>query len=134
MGYVYFIQKISSGSRLIKIGATGDCPYLRLSQLRRSLPKKSYIRLELLGALSIADEQVDYCQPAKHKLQKRFESLREKGDWFRPGILLVDYIREHARIHFCVQSCPGGTCIEEEMRALDIRAWEAIRFAQKTHQ
>ena len=107
-------QEVLSGSHLIKIGTTRDCPYIRLSQLRNALPKKSYIRSELLGIIAIPDSQGGGNQQGKRMLQKKFEDLHEEGDWFRPGIALVDHIRAHAQPHFCTHSCPRGSSMEEE--------------------
>jgi len=135
MDYVYFVQeRASSGSHrdLIKICATGDCPYIRLNQLRRALPKS---RLELLGSISIPLTQDTYGQSVKHEIERQFECLRDKGDWFRVGIQLVSYIREHARPHICDTLCPNGTSIEEEIRALGevsaaaiARAWKNVNL------
>ena len=116
MDYVYFVQERQSGSYRIKIGATGICPYLRLSQLRNSMPKK---RLELVGSITVPEEQDSYCQTVEKKLHRQFEDLRGEGEWFRPGIRLLQYIQENARPHFCNRFCPDGPSSEEEMRARD---------------
>lgn len=126
-GLVYFVQERRAGSFLIKIAATGDCPYLRLGQLRREKRKDNpYSHFELLGVIDIPIGEDQTCSHAKHQVQSRFENLRDNGDWFRPGLELVEYIREHVRLHICDRLCHDGPSIEEEMRALDKRAYEAL--------
>jgi len=126
---VYFIRQRRTGSNLIKIGATGDCPYLRLDQLRRERRKVDpYDRFELLGVIGISDENLRRSQ-AKLQLQNQFKSLRDNGDWFRPGLELVQYIREHSGLHICNRLCPDGPAVEEAMEAmreLDRKACEAF--------
>jgi hypothetical protein len=131
MYHVYFVRERRGGSNLIKIGETGDCPYLRLDQLRRAKRKSNpYSRYELLGVIAIPDEEVTTGHIDKADVQHRFESLRDESDWFHPGQKLVRYIQEHARPHFCYRLCPDGPSIEEEMRALDEKAAEAILRAR----
>lgn len=85
---VYFILKRCAGDALIKIGATGDCPYMRLDQLRRAQLKQApYDRFELMGVLNRPSGN-------KAKIQEQFSSLREEGDWFRSGRKLLEYISE----------------------------------------
>jgi len=83
--------------------------------------------LELLGSIDIRPE--NHCKTAKRELHSRFESLRDHGDWFRPGIDLVNFIRENARPHFCSWSCPDGSSIYEERRAKEEQAWTAFSKA-----
>jgi hypothetical protein len=126
--FVYFVQERRAGSFLIKIAATGDCPYLRLEQLRRERRKDDpYSRFELLGIIDLPHSDNQTCGQAKHQLQSRFENLRDRGDWFRPGLELVQYIREHARLHICGRLCPQGPAVEEAMRELDRKASEAMQ-------
>jgi hypothetical protein len=126
VGLVYFVQERRSGSFLIKIGATADCPYIRLNQLRceKKRAGDSYSRFELLGVVEVQEGQT--CSAAKHELQRQFETLRDSGDWFRPGSELVKHIQERARVHMCDRQCPDGPSIEEEMRALNDKASAAI--------
>jgi len=110
MKRVYFILRRCAGNALIKIGATGDCPYLRLDQLRRVQRKHApYDRFELLGVL-------DGLSVDKAEIQEQFSSFREDGDWFRPGYKLLKYIFENSKPHFCKRACPDGTIVYEERR------------------
>ncbi len=83
---------------------------MRLNRLRKVKPKS---RLELLGWIP-----VPYGQAAKREFEGNFASLRYEGDWYRPGIKLVQYIRDNACAHFCDNSCPDGTSIHEERQRL----------------
>lgn len=132
MVYIYFVQLRTAGYS-IKICETGDCPYVRLNNLRSSMHNRN---IELLGAIAIRDAEYHSCQHTKDKIQSEFEGLRDghkKGDWFLPGIQMVTFIQEHARPHFCDRSCSGGTTIEEDMRALDRAAGEAIAKARSAN-
>jgi hypothetical protein len=80
---------------------------------------------ELLGVIEISDENL-LCSQAKLQLQNQFKSLRDHGDWFRPGSELMKHIREHSGVHICNRLCPDGPATEEAMRALDKRASDAI--------
>lgn len=122
MDIVYFIQRGKGGSTLIKIGKTAGCPYDCLNRLRRSLPND---RFELLGQILVPHGELGSSE--RSKLQSKFESLRENGDWFRLGRELVDYIRDHTRPHICNRSCPDGTSIYEEWLAKQIAASGAIQ-------
>jgi hypothetical protein len=125
---VYFVQERRAGSFLIKIAATGDCPYLRLDQLRRERRKiDPYSHFELLGVIEIPDSENQTCSQAKHQIQNQFKSLRDNGDWFRPGSELMKHIREHAGLHICNRLCPDGPATEEAMRQLDRQASEAAQ-------
>lgn len=117
MGCVYFVHDVRAG--LIKIGCTEDCPLTRLNQLRRLTRRNA---LELLGSIEIRSEGTYYYRTAKRELQSRFQTLRDHGDWFRPGLELVNFIRGNARPHFCSWSCPDGSSIYEERRAREERA------------
>jgi hypothetical protein len=130
MSCVYFIQQGSGGgSVLIKVGVTASCPYDCLKRLRRKQPNSSF---ELLGQIPIPYGELG--SATKRGLQSRFESLRENGDFFRPGIELVTHIRQFARPHVCNRSCPDGTSIYEEWEADQRAASEAFQksFSQKT--
>jgi hypothetical protein len=125
--FVYFVRQRRAGSNLIKIAATGDCPYLRLDQLRRERRKVDpYSHFELLGVIEIPNSENQTCSQAKHQLQNQFKSLRDNGDWFRPGSELIKHIREHAGLHICNRLCPDGPATEEAMRALQDRVSDAI--------
>jgi hypothetical protein len=133
VGLVYFVQERRSGSFLIKIGATADCPYIRLNQLRceKKRAGDSYSRFELLGVVEVQEGQT--CSAAKHELQRQFETLRQAGDWFKPGAELMAYIQKHSCTHVCDRRCPDGTAIEEEMRAQDAKM-DALWRAHMTSQ
>jgi T5orf172 domain len=127
---IYFIQERRAGSHLIKIGRTGDCPYLRLEQLRREKRKVApYSRFELLGVIEIPPSKNQLSSQAKLHLQNQFESLRDNGDWFRPGSEFVNYIREHSGLHICNSSCPDGSVIYEEIQARQDSAMKAFASA-----
>ena len=130
MSCVYFIQQGSrGGSVLIKVCVTGVCPYYCLKRLRRKQPNSSF---ELLGQTPVPYGELG--STTKRSLQSTFESLREDGDLFRPGIELISHIRESARPHVCNRSCPGGTFIYEEWEADQKAASEAFQkaFSQET--
>jgi hypothetical protein len=129
MYYIYFVHEVFGGSSLIKIGVTGYCPYQRLNRLRVTELQKSQKRLELLGVIAIPDDEVSHSQVSKRSLEKQFASLRDHGDWYQPGISLVNYIEEHARPHFCTAYCPEGSPIMEVRIALGKIAGEAIHKA-----
>jgi hypothetical protein len=130
MACVYFVQERGGGSKLIKIGVAGECPYTRLNQLRLQKRKSNpYSRYELLGSIDISSITNQTYTRTKLDLQKPFESLRDEGEWFRPGLQLVKFIQEHARPHFCSHSCPDGTSIDEEWRALQKEASGAAQQA-----
>jgi T5orf172 domain len=121
MHCVYFVRERRAGSNLIKIGKTDDCPYLRLDQLRRAKRESDrHSSYELLGVIESPHEN-------KSVVQSQFEGLRQEGDWFRPGLHLLRYIRQRTHPHFCNSSCPDGSAVEEVMRKLDADADEAVR-------
>jgi hypothetical protein len=124
MSFVYFIQDLDTN--LVRIGCTGDCPYLRLAQLRNAQSKK---RFELLGVIAIKPEQNYYENTAKRELQVKFSGLRENGDWFRIGHDLANFIRESAQPHFCSRACPPGTSIYEERLKDQLEASKSFQKA-----
>jgi hypothetical protein len=117
MGYVYFLHERGGSCGSIKIGETDACPYHRLTQLR-SMKRKSepYSHFELLGVIDVPDDQQSHI--VKRKIQNDFESLRDNGDWFHPGLQLVAFIKKNVRPYFCSTACPGGTSIWEEHLAI----------------
>lgn len=78
-GYVYFIQGLCGGA--IKIGYSKD-PQARLRELQTGYPDTLTILLMIPGTEAL--ESV---------IHKRFESLRLRGEWFRPDQRLIDDIR-----------------------------------------
>jgi len=119
--HVYFVLKRAGGCGLIKIGATAECPFLRLDQLRCAERKKNrYARFELIGWL-------DDPATKKTSVQKQFSTLREGGDWFRPGGELIEYVCQHSKPHICNQACPDGTLVYEEWRASQEAASAAMQ-------
>ena len=117
MDCLYFVHDVRAG--LIKIGCTEDCPLTRLNQLRRLTHRSG---LELLGSIEIRSVGTYYYRTAKRELQRRFQTLRDHGDWFRSGLELANFIRENARPHFCSRHCPDGSSIYEERRAAEEQA------------
>lgn len=73
---IYFIQDAST--LLIKIGFTDSAPEKRLAQLQTGCPG------ELMLLLMIEGGQNDEAD-----LHERFDDLRERGEWFRPGPMLI---------------------------------------------
>lgn len=118
MGYVYFLHERGGKCGSIKIGETDACPYHRLTQLR-TMKRKSepYRHFELLGVIDVKDDQQSHL--VKRKIQNDFESLRENGDWFRPGFQLVAFIKRNVHPYFCSTACHDGTSIWEECLALE---------------
>ncbi len=132
LGTVYFVQE--RPSFLIKIGATADCPYLRLGQLRRKMQKTDrYSEYELLGVVDVPSDLDASCSKTKHAIQSHFEQLRDNGDWFRPGSQLLSYIQQHTRIHICDRTCPDGSSRYEDRRADEERASAAILGARRNY-
>lgn len=80
---VYFVQAGARGA--IKIGQSSD-PVRRISALFTQSPE----RLHFLGAMP-GDAKTEA------RLHRRFAGLRMHGEWFRPGDVLLDYIRRYAR-------------------------------------
>ena len=114
-GYVYFLSQRGGGPGKIKIGFTSICPYHRLDHGRhkyRKLPGSRYCRYELLGSILVEGREVE------RAIHKRFDELREEKylgekEWFRPGIVLLQFINEHGMPHFCGSACPNGTSVQE---------------------
>jgi ferredoxin len=126
---VYFVKE-RGGSNLIKIGKTGECPYLRLDQLRRTKNKRNpHSCYELLGVCTTPFEEIEEGDTDKKGIQSKFEGLRAEGDWFRPGRELLEYIQKCARPHICERSCPSGTSNYEEWLAEQEAASKAMQKA-----
>jgi hypothetical protein len=80
-GMVYFIKCLCSVG-YIKIGFTTDVQ-ARFSQLQTPMP----YQLKLIRL--IAGDQA-----AEKALHERFDDFRYRGEWFRPGQPILDYIEE----------------------------------------
>lgn len=79
--WVYFIGDSSAGT--IKIGYSKNLAQ-RLSQLQTATTNE----LQLLGSL-VGGSRLE------RRLHEQFSSLRVRGEWFRPGPELIQYLREH---------------------------------------
>jgi hypothetical protein len=85
IGYhVYFIQVGIDGP--IKIGKTKGTVQERLSALQTASPYE----LRIVGIVERARDSLE------RELHERFSHLRMRGEWFRPGLELITYIRDHA--------------------------------------
>ena len=79
LGSVYLIQ--GELSQLIKIGFTIDV-------------KKRLRALEQSEPLALLKEIKDVPRSYEKELHQRFSELRERGEWFRPGALLLEFINQ----------------------------------------
>ena len=86
MERVYLMQPEEGG--LIKIGTTTHPLKLRKAALSRQVGKELCILAALPGSYK---EEGD--------LHKRFDHLREVGEWFRPEPELLDYVQELRSAH-----------------------------------
>jgi len=103
VAFIYFLQARNGRSLIIKIGRTGQCPYKRLRELRKSHP--SFDQMEMLACIPTA-------QPvqAEREHHKKFSALRsprnpKDRDWFRPGPDLCEYIQDWGQPHVCHPDC-----------------------------
>ncbi len=77
--HVYFVQQVKT--LRIKIGVSADVD-TRIADLQCSSPES----LRLLASIGVDD-------PRQEKdIHRRFAHLRIRGEWFRPGQDLLDYI------------------------------------------
>jgi hypothetical protein len=68
---VYIIEAKSDGKSIFKIGTTGNCPWIRLDQLRR----QNAIPLQLVaGMIGNAEDEANF-----HNV---FKKWRLHGEWF----------------------------------------------------
>jgi len=81
---VYFVRAKEMG--LIKIGVANTARE-RLVSLQVDSPD----HLELLGVIECRNRGA-----LEKQIHQRFAHLRVKGEWFRPGEDLLDYIEDHA--------------------------------------
>jgi hypothetical protein len=81
---IYFIRAGKSGN--IKIGYTGGT----VKHRRGDLQPGNSTRLLILGVM-------DGDRSRETQLHRQFNSLHVRGDWFRAGQELRDFIRRHAR-------------------------------------
>ncbi len=86
MGYVYFIQIISSGE--IKIGYSTNVKK-RMNGLQTAIPEK----IKLLGFFA-GDKQKE------KELHKKFKHLRIKGEWFKCDASIIDLINSCNELTF----------------------------------
>lgn len=82
-GYVYFVQAGVGGPVKIGMAASVD---KRLADLQQA----HYEQLVLLACFASED-----CYYDEQELQKRFSNLRIRGEWFRPGAELLNYVKEN---------------------------------------
>ena len=78
--YLYFIEAVNTG--YIKIGRSAN-PDQRLAQLSTGSPNQLVILGKISGGAALEAE-----------LHRRFESLREKGEWFKTSNELKEFIKE----------------------------------------
>lgn len=83
--FIYFIR--AEGTGFVKIGKTLN-PWQRQLELQTSNPHK----LTLLCAV------LDQTGTGEAELHKRFQSLRERGEWFREQDALADLLEERFSI------------------------------------
>lgn len=82
-GKTYFI----TDGIAIKIGIAEHSVYDRLSCLQSG----AYRQLYLMGTISGTDNE--------RTIQRRFSSLKIRGEWFRPEPELIDFIKQHSAIN-----------------------------------
>jgi len=80
-GFIYFITCMGSGDYPIKIGWSATPPSSRLGQLQNGNPNLLTVVATLVGTQR--DEQ---------RLHLYFADLHIRGEWFRRGDDLIDYI------------------------------------------
>jgi hypothetical protein len=92
---VYFVQDGGPGGH-IKIGFTAGNPHSRIAQFRTGNPRP----LTLLASIPGGEAE-------EKALHKRFESLRESGEWFRSDPRLLGFIQGMLFAHPEQPSDPG---------------------------
>lgn len=83
---IYFIQIGLKGA--IKIGFSDNGVEDRLSALQTASPEE----LNVLGVMEGDQEK-------ERKLHEKFKVLYIRGEWFKPGILLTNYIFKYTSVY-----------------------------------
>lgn len=118
--YVYFVQDGNDG--LIKIGQTTSVKK-RLAGLRTMSPT----RLNHLGTM-LASGRFN-----EASLHARFKHLRQHGEWFTPGLELLDFIESHASPFDESKNYPHPIAMRSPEEVADGNRRGAVMFAFLMH-